>query len=52
MLILAKQFRFGSNLGGRAKSGVPGLRPEYLVISTIFHRVTRAKGISPFRLKI
>jgi hypothetical protein len=45
MLILANQLRVGSKLGGQAKSGVPSLETEYLMISNIFHRVTRAKSV-------
>jgi hypothetical protein len=47
MLILANRFRLGSKLGRQAKSGVPGLHAEYLTISNIFQRVTRAKRIWP-----
>jgi hypothetical protein len=52
MLILANQFRLGSKLGSGAKSGVLGFRAEYLTISNIFQRVTRAKRIWPSTLRI
>jgi hypothetical protein len=43
LLILANQFRLCCKLGNQMKSGVPVSQTEYLMISNIFHRVTRAQ---------